>query len=268
MAENQHVLITGGSGGIGYELARQFAKNGYNLILVSRGSEGLEQASQRLTEEYADIHVHTISKDLFYSDNAFELYDEIKMRNLRVDILVNDAGQGVYGEFVDTDIRRELAIVQLNIASLIVLTKLFLKDMVARGEGKILNLASVASKLPGPLQSVYHGTKAFVYSFTQAIRDEVKDKGVVVTALLPGATATDFFHKADMEQSKIVAEGKLDNPEDVAKDGYEALMAGDDKVVSGLKNKVQVAMSNVMPDSAVAANLHKQQAPVDEGKDK
>ncbi len=259
---NQHVLITGGTSGIGFELAKQFAMNGYNLILVARGNEGLEKAKTEITSQYGNIHVHTISKDLFYADNAFELYDEIKMKDLHVDILVNDAGQGIYGEFTETDIRRELSIIQLNISSLVVLTKLFLKDMVSRGEGKILNLASVASKLPGPLQSVYHGNKAFVYSFTQAIRDEVKDKGVVITALLPGATDTDFFHKAEMEQAKIVQEGKLDNPADVAKDGYKALMAGDDKVISGWKNKAQVTMSNIIPDSAVAANLHKQQAPV------
>lgn len=136
--------------------------------------------------------------------------------------------------------------------------------MVARGSGKILNLASIASKLPGPLQSVYHGTKAFVYSFSQAIRSEVKDKGVTVTALLPGATDTDFFNKADMEDSKMVQETKLSDAADVAKDGYEALMSGDDKIVSGLKNKAMVAMSNIMPDEKVANMLHKQQAPVGE----
>jgi len=266
MEQHQHVLITGGTAGIGFELARQFARNGHSLILVARSLEGLDNASKELSGEFPDIHVHTISKDLFYSDNAFELYNEIKLKNLQVNVLVNDAGQGVYGEFVDTDIKRELAIVQLNISSLIVLTKLFLQDMVARGEGRILNLASVAGKLPGPLQSVYHGTKAFVYSFTQAIRDEVKDKGVVVTALLPGPTDTDFFQKADMEQSKIVQEGSMADPEDVAKDGYEALMAGEDKIVSGWKNKVQVAIGNLTPDSSIAATLHKQQEPVEKKK--
>ena len=120
--------------------------------------------------------------------------------------------------------------------------------MTARGDGKILNVSSIASKIPGPYQSVYHGTKAFVHSFTEAIRSEVKDSGVTITALLPGATDTDFFNKADMLEAKIVQEGKLDDPAKVAKDGYDALMRGDDKVISGFKNKMQVAMSNVMPD--------------------
>ena len=113
------------------------------------------------------------------------------------------------------------------------------------------------------MQSVYHGTKAFVLSFSEAIRNELKDTGVSVTALLPGATDTDFFNKADMQQAKIVAEGKLSSPADVAKDGYKALMEGDDKIVSGFKNKMQVAMSNIMPDEALASQMHKQQEPVD-----
>src|SRR3954471_4995299 len=129
---------------------------------------------------------------------------------------------------------RELAIIQLNISSLVVLTKQFLQDMLARGEGKILNLSSIASKMPGPWQSVYHGTKAFVQSFTEAIRSEVKDKGITVTALLPGTTDTDFFNKAHMLASKAVQdEDKLADPAVVAKDGYEALMAGKDMVISG-----------------------------------
>jgi short-subunit dehydrogenase len=183
------------------------------------------------------------------------------------DVLVNDAGQGLYGKFVDTDIKRELSIIQLNISSLVILTKLFLKDMIQRGEGKILNLSSVASKIPGPYQSVYHGTKAFVQSFTEAIRSEVKDSGVTITALLPGATDTDFFNKAEMQDSKIVQDGKLADPATVAKDGYEALMNNDDMIVSGFKNKVQVAMSNILPDSMVADNVKKQQQPVTDSKE-
>ena len=177
--------------------------------------------------------------------------------------MVNDAGQGNYGLFTDTDIERELDIIQLNIGSLIILTKQFLKDMVARREGKILNLSSTASKLPGPWQSVYHGTKAFVQSFTEAIRSENKESGVTITALLPGATDTDFFNKASMQESKIVEDkSSLANAADVAKDGYNALMSGDDKVVSGFKNKAQVTMANVTPDSMVADNMNKMQEPV------
>jgi short-subunit dehydrogenase len=260
---NQTALITGATSGIGYELAKVFAKNGYNLFIVARNENELQKTAEELQQQFG-ISVETIAKDLFNRKNAFELYNEVKSRNVQIDVLVNDAGQGQYGEFTETDINRELDIIELNIISVVVLTKQFLKDMVARGEGKILNVASIAGKVPGPLQSVYHGTKAFVHSFTEAIREEVKDKGVVITSLLPGATATDFFNKADMQDAKIVQETKLSDPAKVAKDGFEALMSGDDMVVSGLKNKVQVAMSNVMPDSAAAANMHKQQEPVNE----
>ena len=262
---NKYALITGATDGIGYHLAKKFAENNYSLVIVARNEEALNKTALGLKQQF-NIEVKTLARDLFDVDNAFDVYNEIQVQDIKIDVLVNDAGQGLYGEFVDTDIHRELDIIQLNISSLVVLTKLFLKDMVDRGEGKILNLASVASKLPGPWQSVYHGTKAFVLSFTEAVRQEVKDKGVVVTALMPGATDTDFFRKADMLESKVVAEGKLDDPAKVAEDGYNALMNNDDKVISGFKNKAQVALSNLTPDETVAAQMHKQQAPVNEEK--
>lgn len=261
METKQCALITGATSRIGLELAKLFAKDGYNLIIVARDQKELDSTASILQQNNG-IQVTKISKDLFEPNAAFELYDEVKAKGMAVNVLVNDAGQGQYGEFIETDIKRELAIIQLNICSLVVLTKLFLKDMVAQGEGKILNLSSIASKLPGPLQSVYHGTKAFVQSFTEAIRSEVKDKGITITALLPGATDTDFFNKAEMQDSKIVQEGKLDDPVKVAKDGYEALMSGEDMVVSGMKNKIQVGMANITPDEKVADTMHKQQAPV------
>ncbi|HZG26417.1 MAG TPA: SDR family oxidoreductase [Chitinophagaceae bacterium] len=260
----KYALITGATSGIGYELAKLFAQDGYNLVIVSRGQDGLDKVAEELQQQ--GVEVVSISKDLFNREASFEVYNEVKAKGIEPDVLVNNAGQGVYGEFVETDINRELDIIQLNTASLIVLTKQYLKDMVARGNGKILNVASIASKVPGPFQSVYHGTKAFVLSFTEAIRNEVKDTGVTITALMPGATETDFFNKADMENSKIVQEGQLDDPEDVAKVGYEALMKGEDKVISGFKNKAMVAMSNIMPDAIVAQQMHKQQEPVDPDK--
>lgn len=261
----KYTLITGGTVGIGYELAKIFAQNGHNLVVVARDPTELAKVKQEL--EQGDVEVVTIAKDLFDPQAPFQLFDETINRGLNIDVLVNNAGQGVYGLFEETDIRREVAIVQLNIASLIVLTKLFLQDMLDRGEGKILNLSSIASKTPGPWQSVYHGTKAFVQSFTEALRSEVKDKGITVTALLPGATDTDFFNKADMLESKVVQDkDKLADPADVAKDGYEALMNGDDKVISGFKNKATVAMSNMMPDSTAADMMKKQQEPVTKNK--
>jgi short-subunit dehydrogenase len=260
--KTSYALVTGGSSGIGFELAKLIAKDGYNLVIVARDEESLQQAAATIQREYG-VKVIAISQDLFDPENAFEVFREIRDREIEIEILVNDAGQGQYGEFVDTDIHRELDIINLNISSLVVLTKLFLREMVTMGRGRILNLSSIASKAPGPWHAVYHGTKAFVQSFTEGVRSEVKDTGVTITALLPGATATDFFNKAGMNESKIVQEGKLDDAAKVAKDGYEALMSGDDKVVSGLKNKMQVAMSNMSPDSLAAEMMKKQQQPAD-----
>jgi short-subunit dehydrogenase len=264
----RYALVTGATSGIGYELAKLFAGDGYNLIIVARSNEELQQKSKEFSTNYG-VEVITITKDLFQQEAPFELYDEVKKKNLTVDVLVNDAGQGQFGLFVETDIRRQLDIIQLNIASLTTLTHLFLKDMVARNEGKILQLASIASEVPGPWQAVYHGTKAYVLSFTEALIQELKDSAVTMTALQPGATNTDFFNKADMQDSKIVQDkSSLSDPVKVAKDGYEALMKGDDKIVSGFKNKVMTSVSNVMPDKTVAAQMDKMQQPVDKSKKK
>ena len=259
---NGYALITGGTQGIGYELAKLFAGDGYNLILVARTEDDLQQRKQEFAGQYG-ITVETIAKDLFQPNAPFELYNEVKSRNLVVDVLVNDAGQGQYGLFVEQEIQRLQEIIQLNINALTVLTHLFLKDMVARNEGKILQLASIASQLPGPWQAVYHATKAYVLSFTEALVSELKESAVTLTALQPGATDTDFFNKADMQESKIL-DTKLSDPAKVAKDGYEALMSGDDKIVSGFKNKAMVGMSNVMPESMVADQMNKMQQPRDE----
>jgi len=259
-----YTLITGGTSGIGYELAKIFAKNGHNLILVSRDEADLTITRNELLE--LGVEVLIISKDLFDRQSPFDLYNEITEKGYDVDILVNNAGQGQYGEFSETNIYRELSIIQLNISSLVVLTKLFLQDMLKKERGRILNLSSVTSKAPGPLNSVYHGTKAFVQSFTQAIAAEVKDKGITVTALLPGATDTDFFNKADMQQSKVAKEGELSDAKKVAQDGYDALMRGENMVVSGFKNKVKVALSNILSDKAVAKKTHTEQSPAEEKK--
>ena len=259
---NRYALITGATSGIGYELAKLFAKDGYNLVIVSRDQQELENKSSEF-RQYG-IDVIAMQKDLFKTKNAFELYEEVKNRGIGIEVLVNNAGQGVFGEFKDTDINRELAIINLNIASLVILTKCFLKDMIARNKGKILNLASIASKTPGPWQAVYHGTKAFVLSFTEAIREETKNYDIVVTALMPGVTDTDFFNKADMTESRAVQDKEaMSDPAEVAKDGFDALMANKDKIVSGLKNKLQVGMGNIIPDDKLAGMMAEQQKPVD-----
>jgi short-subunit dehydrogenase len=262
--QNKYALITGGSGGIGYELAKCFAEDKYNLVLVARSQDELQQKAQELTQQYG-VSVTTIAKDLFGPKAPFELYDEVKSKGITVNVLVNDAGQGQFGKFVEQDINRLMEIIQLNICSLTVLTQLFLKEMVARNEGKILQLASIASQLPGPWQAVYHATKAYVLSLSEALISELKDTEVTLTALQPGATDTDFFNKAEMQDSKIM-DTKLSDPVAVARDGYNALMKGDDKVISGLKNKVMVGMSNVMPESMVAEQMNKMQQPKSEEK--
>jgi short-subunit dehydrogenase len=263
MENNQkYALITGGTSGIGLELAKLFARDQYNLIIVGRTAG---QPGSRESELVGlGVQVISISRDLSQREEAFALCQDIKSRGLQIDVLVNDAGQGQYGQFKDTDIRRELEIIDLNIGAVVILTKHFLQEMVARNDGKILNLASIASKTPGPWQSIYHASKAFVLSFSEAVRAEVQHTNITITALMPGVTDTDFFNKADMQSSKAVQDkDAMADPAEVAKDGYEALMAGQDKVISGFKNKMQVAMGNLMPDSAVANQVKSQQEPVE-----
>ncbi|MCJ8153381.1 SDR family oxidoreductase [Chryseobacterium sp. SSA4.19] len=261
--KNQYALVTGATSGIGYELAKQFAKNGYDLVIVARNHDELKTKADEF-KSYG-INVIVMAKNLFTQEDVYSLYSELKLNGISPEILVNDAGQGVYGKFQDTDIHREVDIVNLNIVSVIILTKLFLKDRLPKGSGKILNLASIASKAPGPWHSVYHGTKAFMLSWSEAIREELKDSGITVTALLPGPTDTDFFNKADMNESKILEDkDNLSSPEEVAIDGYNALMKGDDKVISGVKNKLTVAMSNISTDSMAAHTMSEMQKPKNE----
>jgi short-subunit dehydrogenase len=259
--ENQQkwALITGGTSGIGYQLAKLFANDQYNLVIVARDQNELDNTANEF--ESLGVQVRTIAKDLSNMDEAFALCQELS--DQQIDVLVNDAGQGVYGLFKDNDIERELDIIHLNICAVVILTKHFVQQMATRGEGKILNVGSIAGKIPGPWQAVYHATKAFVLSFTTAIREEMKDSGITFTALMPGITDTDFFNKAGMNDSKILqVESVKADPAEVAKDGYEALMAGDDRVISGFKNKMQVNMANMIPDSAAAHAMNEQQEPV------
>lgn len=261
--KTNYVLLTGATSGIGYELATLFAKDGYNLIIVGRNHEQLTRKEKELRSYGGDVI--SIAKNLFQSSDVYSLYAELTLNGISPEILVNDAGQGYYGKFQETDIHREIDIVNLNIVSVLILTKLFIRDRLAKGSGKILNLSSIASKAPGPWHSVYHGTKAFIQSWTEAIREELKDTGITVTALLPGPTDTDFFNKANMNQSKILEDrDNLANPADVALDGYKALMNGEDKVVSGLNNKFTVAMSNLSTDRLAAHRMSEMQKPITE----
>ena len=259
--QNKYALITGATEGIGYELAKLFAKDGYNLVIVARNQIELDAAADELTQY--GIQVITSARDLFITEDVFGLCDELEQSKIEINILVNNAGQGVYGLFKDTALNRELDIVHLNINAVIILTKHFLRKMLLRNEGKILNLASIASKTPGPWQSVYHGTKAFILSFSEALRSELEDTNINVTALLPGPTDTDFFNKADMNDSKAIQDkDSLADPADVASDGYNALMNNKDKVISGFTNKIKVSMTNILSDSLNAEMMKEQQKPV------
>ncbi len=185
--KGQTVLITGASSGIGYELARCFAADGHHLILVARHQDRLDAVARELSSQYG-VKAVGISKDLFRTEAAEELYQEVQKRGLPVDILVNDAGQGEWGEFHETDLQRQLDIIQLNVVSLTALTYLFLQNMVAKGNGRILNLGSIASVSANPLLGVYAATKAYVLSFSEALYNELKDKNSIVVTC-------DFCHK-------------------------------------------------------------------------
>jgi len=254
---NLYALITGATSGIGYELARLFARDSYNLILVARNKERLQEVTNQLKQEFA-IEVTPLQKDLFLPGAAHEIYDEVNAMGIVVNVLVNDAGQGEWGPFVETDLERDISVIQLNIISLLTLTKLYLRDMVLRDEGKILQLGAEAGTTPVPLLAVYSATKAFVLSFTAALFNELKDTNVTITALLPGATDTDFFHKAGQEDTVGHREAALASPEEVAKDGYKALMNGESKIISGTKTKMHVFMNDLFGTKASAAHNRKQ----------
>lgn len=249
-------LVTGGSSGFGREIAKLFARDGYQVILVARRKNELEEVAQQLNSEVPGCETIVISKDLSQSNAAQELYDTVKQRGLTVDALVNDAGFGEHGLFVDTDLTKELAMIQLNVISLVVLTKLFIRDMVQRGEGRILQLASTVSFMPVPKLSIYAATKAFVLSLSEAVAHELEDTGVTMTALCPGASDTEFFIRANAQDANVT-DTPLSDPAEVAQDGYDAMMKGETRIISGAMNKVQAYFSNIIPDSILSAGMSK-----------
>lgn len=250
-------LITGATSGIGYELAKVFAKKGHNLVLVARNEENLNNTAKEI-KQAADIEVHTITADLFKPEGAKEVYDKTKQLGVTIEYLVNNAGQGEWGRFFKTDLKRELELIHLNILSLVSLTKYFLQDMTERNSGRILQLSSSLAKAPTPYMAVYAASKAFVLSFSEALVTELEETNITVTTLLPGATDTDFFHKAKAENTTTYKETSLYDPKEVAEAGYEALMDGDATVQPGFKNKAQNILSTVLPDGAVSSNMEKQ----------
>jgi uncharacterized protein len=247
-------LITGATSGIGYELTKLFAKDGYNLVLIARTEDDLNRVSQQMSEEFGSA-VTIIPKNLSQPGAASEIYQETKNKGIEINILVNDAGIGQRGFFWDIDFEKYIEIINLNIIAVTQLTHLYLKDMRARNEGRILNLASIAAYQPTPMLAVYAATKAYVLSLGDALINELQDTNITLTTLIPGPTETDFFNKADMENT--VAASKADNAEEVAKEGYEALMKGENHAVGTIKTGVQAAMSTVMPNELVSKAARK-----------
>jgi short-subunit dehydrogenase len=242
--------VTGASSGIGLELARQFGEHGFDLVVCAAG-ERIEQAAAELRTTGATVTA--VRADLSSWDGVEDLVDRIESMGQPLDALAVNAGVGAGGAFIDTDLQDHLDLISLNVTGLVHLTWRLLPAMVSRGEGRVLFTSSIAAEMPAPYQSTYGASKAFVQSFAIAVRNEVKDSGVTVTSLMPGPTDTEFFERADLEDSRA-GRSKKDDPAKVAKDGFEALMAGKDHVVAGsVKNKVMTTASDLIPEKASAA---------------
>jgi short-subunit dehydrogenase len=252
-------VITGASSGIGYHLAKVFAENGYDL-LVNSGSEKIDVAAKDF--EALGVNVDAVEADLISYDGVEQLWAAIESKHRPVDAIAINAGIGVGGDFVrETSLEEELKMIALNVSSTVHLAKRVLPGMVERGEGKVLITSSIAGTMPTPLEAVYGATKAFGLSLVQSLRNELKDTGVTVTALQPGATNTNFFHRAGLDDTEVGSEGKFENdPADVARQGYEALMAGKNHVFSAsMKTKIQGELGKFIPES-VKAEQHRKMA--------
>jgi short-subunit dehydrogenase len=246
-------LVTGASSGIGFELAKQFAEHGYDLIIAAEDVE-LDDATEHLRG--LGVNVAPVSVDLTRRADVERLVAAYRGSGRPLDAAALNAGVGVAGAFVDTDLDAELNIVELNCASTVHLAKRVVQDMVARGEGRIL-FTSSASQAPEPFQTVYSASKAFVQFVALGLREELADTGVTVTSLLPGPTDTEFFDRADATDTKLGASDKKDDPAQVARQGFEGLMKGEASVFAGsVTSKLMGRLSALMPD-ALAAKSHK-----------
>jgi short-subunit dehydrogenase len=255
--DRQLAVVTGASSGIGFELAKVFAEEGFDLIVAAEDQE-LEPAARELGQ--IGRGVDSVRVDLSRPEGVEELYEKLNADGRPIDAICLNAGIGAGGGFAqETELAKELRLIDLNVRSTVHLCKLVVVDMVKRDEGRILFTSSVASTMPGSYQAVYNASKSFVQSFAEAIRNELKDTEVTITALMPGPTETEFFERAEMEDTAVGSEEK-DDPAQVARQGFDALMAGKEKVVGGsLKNKVQTAVAGVIPDS-VKAEMHRKMA--------
>lgn len=254
-------LVTGASGGIGAELAKLFARDGWDVVLVARNRDGLEAMGRALERTYGAAS-HVVPADLADPAAPEALFETVQSLGLHVEALVNNAGFGLMGSFAGTagepatDPRRELEMLQVNVVALTHLSKLFLPPMVERRRGYLLNVASTAAYQPGPLMAVYYASKAYVLSFSEALSVELAGSGVTATALCPGATRTEFQARANMENSRLFRLGQVMGAAEVAEAGYNAMLAGRSSVVTGVANRVMAAGTRLVP-RRVAARLAK-----------
>jgi uncharacterized protein len=235
-------LVTGASSGIGRSLVRTFVDHGYEVIAAAENDTIDELGSEPGS-------VHAVKVDLATAEGVMKLHKISEEQGRPVEAAAINAGVGVSGRFDETDVEADLNLIDLNVRSTVHLAKLLSRDMVAAGQGKLLFTASIAATAPGPYHATYAASKAFVHSFAEALRVELKGTGVSVTSLMPGPTDTEFFERAEMEDTKLGAMENKDNPDQVARDGYDALMAGKPHVVAGsFKNRVQAEVSAHLPD--------------------
>jgi short-subunit dehydrogenase len=249
-------LVTGASSGIGFELARQFAEHGYDLVLNAEDG-GIDAAASELRDTGADVRA--VRVDLRSEDAVERLRDAVRASGRPLAAAALNAGVGRGGPFVENDLADEQEIIDVNITSTLRLAKDVLRDMVARDDGRVLITSSIASTQPGSFQAVYNASKSFLQSFAEAVQNELKDTNVTITSLMPGPTETNFFHRADMDDT-AVGQSSKDDPAQVAKQGFDALMKGKDKQVAGsVTTKGMAAASSVLPDKVKAA-MHRKLA--------
>jgi short-subunit dehydrogenase len=243
-------MVTGASNGIGLDLARKFAAEKFDLVLVARSEGKLREIADALAQEHG-ITATVLRADLAQPNAAVELMRALDERKLEVEVLVNNAGYALYGPFAETNMQDELNMIQLNVVALTQLTKLLVPRMIARKSGRILNLASTAAFQPGPLMAVYYATKAYVLSLSEALANELQGTGVTVTALCPGPTKTGFQARAQMEDSKLVRGKEIMSSEEVARAGFEGLMRGKTVVIPGAQNKMLATAVRFLPRKTV-----------------
>jgi len=241
------ILITGASSGIGYEMAKLLAAKNYNLVLVARRSTALETLKNSLEKSFG-IKAYAIASDLSEPNHAKKLYEEVKSQGLEVTMLVNNAGSGMYGNFKDTDLEAEIRMIQLNNIAMVILTKLFLQDMLLNKQGKIMNVASLLSFLPFPYYSVYSATKSFVLAFSETLAAELEHSGITVTTLCPGPVDTRFNTDA-MWKTNAYSANKPVDPKTVSRQGVDLLLNGKGKKVVGLNNWVISNLPRITPDT-------------------